>query len=122
MRAAVMTEQPKPDTMTDDLQPGEECWIRAEYSGPGTTKGTMFFMASVLKLGFRVGDTDDIRKSSPSESETAELDARIADAAERVFAVGMVYQDKAMEALEAAVIAKRKALAPPSLEEQIKQS
>lgn len=95
--------------MTDDL--------RLQYMAERArdrTSGAAALAADVLELLTYVAD---LRKSPPSNSETAELDARI------VRAVELWYEDGAgldTSGIIVAFKAKREALAPPSLEERIR--
>jgi hypothetical protein len=104
--------------MTDDLQPGEEwkgVWLAAQRRGHPDHPNDYWIGDKLVTVGSKVV----VRKSPPSEhSETAELERKVVAAA-RSWAMedGMPATSKT---LFDAVVALDAALAPPSLEEQIK--
>lgn len=107
--------------MTEDLQPGDEVWINAKYTGPGSN-GLRYFEASASGRIFDAFD-EDIRKSPPSEqSETAELERKVVEAARAWSHWTGPWDGTVFKNLDNAVAAYEEALpAPPSLEEEIRK-
>lgn len=114
--------------MTEDFEPGDEVFVKATIAGtPMNGEVRVAFDAADLADPARAQwvAVRDIRKSYPSEqSETAELERKVVEAAclwrtvtEDEELVGRIGSE-----LAAAVDALKKALAPPSLEDEIKSA
>lgn len=116
--------------MTEELKPGDEVWVRAEIIGKESDdyEGSYTYCIDIAGVQPVMWPNDsDIRKSPPSEhSETAELERKVVEAAREwqpladFHAPDTIEEQQARLAVWAAVDDLQKALAPPSLEDEIK--